>query len=153
VPSSEVSFCGEGPRSRYYGRTAALRLRVQPCDEDEIWSVFFFIFPSNGARVEWSWQGETEVLGEKPVPVPLCQPQIPMDWSRDQTRASAVRGRRLTAWAMARPSSDAYSELRSVRLAHKFPANFFLQLRGPATALSRKYLHDLTTARHFKSFL
>jgi hypothetical protein len=30
--------------------------------------------------------------------------------------------------------------------------NFFLQLRGPATALSRKFLHDLTTGRHFKSF-
>jgi hypothetical protein len=26
---------GEGPRSRYYGRTTALRLFVQPCDEDE----------------------------------------------------------------------------------------------------------------------
>jgi hypothetical protein len=28
-------FCGEGPRSRWYGRTAALRLIVQPCDEDD----------------------------------------------------------------------------------------------------------------------
>jgi hypothetical protein len=28
-------FCGEGPRSRSYGRTVALRLIVQPCDEDE----------------------------------------------------------------------------------------------------------------------
>jgi hypothetical protein len=28
----------------------------------------------------------------------------------------------------------------------------FLQLRGPATALNRKFLHDLTTARHFKCF-
>jgi hypothetical protein len=27
-------FC-EGPRSRYYGRTAALSLLVQPCDEDD----------------------------------------------------------------------------------------------------------------------
>jgi hypothetical protein len=26
---------GEGPRSRCYGRTAALRLIVQPCDEDD----------------------------------------------------------------------------------------------------------------------
>jgi hypothetical protein len=26
---------GEGPRSRRYGRTATLRLLVQPCDEDE----------------------------------------------------------------------------------------------------------------------
>jgi hypothetical protein len=42
------------------------------------WSVFFFfVFLSNGAPVEWNWLGKTEVLGEKPVPVPLCPPQIP----------------------------------------------------------------------------
>jgi hypothetical protein len=46
-------FCGEGPRSRSYGRTAALRLIVQPCDEDEEKDdQFLFIFPSNGATVE-----------------------------------------------------------------------------------------------------
>jgi hypothetical protein len=28
-------FFGKGPRSRFYGRTAALRLIVQPCDEDD----------------------------------------------------------------------------------------------------------------------
>jgi ephrin-B len=28
-------FGGEGPHSRRYGRTAALRLIVQPCDEDD----------------------------------------------------------------------------------------------------------------------
>jgi hypothetical protein len=28
-------FSGEGPRSRRYGRTAALRLLVQPCDDDD----------------------------------------------------------------------------------------------------------------------
>jgi hypothetical protein len=27
-------FSGEGPRSRRYRRTAAMRLLVQPCDED-----------------------------------------------------------------------------------------------------------------------
>jgi hypothetical protein len=42
-------FCGEGPRSRCYGRTSALRLIVQPCDEDDY---SFFLFPSNGAPVE-----------------------------------------------------------------------------------------------------
>jgi hypothetical protein len=40
------------------------------------WLVFF-VFPCNGAPVEWNWQGKTEVLGVKPVPVPLCPPQIP----------------------------------------------------------------------------
>jgi hypothetical protein len=28
-------FSGEGPHSRRYGHTAALRLLVQPCDEDD----------------------------------------------------------------------------------------------------------------------
>jgi hypothetical protein len=28
-------FYGEGPRSRCYGHTAALRFIVQPCDEDD----------------------------------------------------------------------------------------------------------------------
>jgi hypothetical protein len=46
------------------------------------------------------------VLGEKPVPVPLCPPQIPHGLTRDRTQASAVGGRRLTAWAMARPCTD-----------------------------------------------
>jgi hypothetical protein len=41
---------GEGPRSRCYGRTAALRLFVQPCDEDE--QFFLPSFTSNGAPVE-----------------------------------------------------------------------------------------------------
>jgi hypothetical protein len=58
---------------------------------------------ANPAPVEWYWQGKTEELGEKPVPVPLCPPQIPHGLNRAQTRASAVRGRRLTTWTMARP--------------------------------------------------
>jgi hypothetical protein len=44
-------FIGEGPRSRRYGRTAALRLTVQPCDEDED-DDYFLSFHSNGAPVE-----------------------------------------------------------------------------------------------------
>jgi hypothetical protein len=55
------------------------------------------------ATVEWYWQGKTEELGERPVPLPLCPPQIPHRLTRARTRASAVRGRRLTTWAMARP--------------------------------------------------
>ena len=37
-------FFGEGPRSRSYGRTAALRLIVQSCDEDEGKDDVFFYF-------------------------------------------------------------------------------------------------------------
>jgi hypothetical protein len=32
--TGSIFFC-EGPRSRCYGRTAALRFIVQPCDEDD----------------------------------------------------------------------------------------------------------------------
>jgi hypothetical protein len=50
------------------------------------------------------WQGKTTELGEKSVPVPLCPAQIPHGLTRARNRASAVWGRRLTTWAMARPS-------------------------------------------------
>jgi hypothetical protein len=35
-------FSGEGPRSRRYGRTAAIRLIVKPYDEDDYY--FFVLF-------------------------------------------------------------------------------------------------------------
>jgi hypothetical protein len=71
----------------------------------------FLLFHFNGAPVECKLQSKTDVLGEKPVPLPLCPTQIPHGPTRDRT---AVRGRRLTACAMARPSS----ELR--RILHLF---------------------------------
>jgi hypothetical protein len=46
-------LCGEGPSSRRYWRTAALWLIVQPYYEDD--TLFFLIFPFNGARVELNW--------------------------------------------------------------------------------------------------
>jgi hypothetical protein len=54
--------------------------------------------------VECYWQGKAEELGEKPVPVPFCPPQITHELTRERNRDSAARGRRLTAWAMARPT-------------------------------------------------
>jgi hypothetical protein len=48
---------------------------------------------SNGGMI---LTGKTEELGEERAPVPLCPSQIP----QGQTRASEMRGRRLTAWAM-----------------------------------------------------
>jgi hypothetical protein len=54
--------------------------------------------------VEWRLAGETEALGKKPAPAPLCPPQIAIDQTRDRTRASAVGTQRLPAWVMARPT-------------------------------------------------
>jgi hypothetical protein len=39
-----VSFSGEGPRSRRYGRPVAMRLIVQPCDEDDDDDYYFLSF-------------------------------------------------------------------------------------------------------------
>jgi hypothetical protein len=49
-----VSFFlhGEGPCSRYYGRTTTLRLFVQLYDEDEDEQFFLPSFTSNGAPVQ-----------------------------------------------------------------------------------------------------
>jgi hypothetical protein len=55
-------------------------------------------------RATWLLTGKTEELGEKSVPVQLCPRQIPHALTRTRTRASAVRGRWLTAWATARPA-------------------------------------------------
>jgi hypothetical protein len=57
-------------------------------------SFFFVFFPCNGAPVEWNWQEKTEVLGQKPAPVPLCPPQIP-PWT-DPGSNPGLRGERPT---------------------------------------------------------
>jgi hypothetical protein len=54
----------------------------------------------NRVMVEWYWQGKTEELGEKYVPVPLC-PQIPYRLIHVWTWTSMVRGQWLTTSAMA----------------------------------------------------
>jgi hypothetical protein len=41
----------------------------------------------------------------KPTPVPLCLPQIPHDLTLYQTRAAAVRNRRLTVCAVAQATT------------------------------------------------
>jgi hypothetical protein len=53
-PWRDFFLLGEGPRSRCYGRTTALRLFVQPYDEDEDEDEQFFLpsFKNNGAPVE-----------------------------------------------------------------------------------------------------
>jgi hypothetical protein len=44
----------------------------------------------------------------KPAPVPFCPPHIPHDLTWDRTRAAALESRRLTAWAVARPTRICY---------------------------------------------
>jgi hypothetical protein len=51
--------------------------------------------------VEWYWKKVTEILGEKPVPVPLYRPQFSHTLSLDWACASAVRCRLQSPWAVA----------------------------------------------------
>lgn len=46
-----------------------------------------------GASVERQWLRKTEVLGEKPVPVPICPPQRPHALTWDWTLASPTTNR------------------------------------------------------------
>jgi len=62
------------------------------------------------ARRRWRWVSGNggkllteEVLGENPVTVPLCAPQIWRGLIWDWTWPSMVWNRQVTAWAMARP--------------------------------------------------
>jgi hypothetical protein len=50
-------------------------------------------------------RGKLKNSENKPVPVPLYPPQISNGTIRARSRASAVRGQRLTAWVMVRPIS------------------------------------------------
>jgi hypothetical protein len=77
-------------------------------------------------------QGKTAVLREKPVPVPLCPPQIPYGLTRERTRASAVRGRRLTAWAMSRPVFVSLRRMFFALLTSQCHARGVLQTDAPA---------------------
>jgi hypothetical protein len=69
--------------------------------------------------------GKTEELGEKPIPVPLCPPQIPHGLTQALTRASMVRGWWLTTWAMARPSLNSYINIpNSLRILFNWITSF-----------------------------
>jgi hypothetical protein len=49
--TADFLFCGKGPRSRCYGRTAALRLIVQPCDEDDSFFFRFSVSSTGGMKL------------------------------------------------------------------------------------------------------
>jgi hypothetical protein len=64
------------------------------CDPMEMKLIMFLVMEHRWNEID---RGKRKYSGKKPVPVPLCPPQIPHGLTRDRTRASAVGGRRLTA--------------------------------------------------------
>jgi len=53
---------------------------------------------NGGIILTEEWRGAEE-LGEKPVPLPFCPPQISHRQPRDRNRPYAFRGRSPNAWA------------------------------------------------------
>jgi hypothetical protein len=80
-----------------------------------------------GALVEWYWQGKTELLGEKPVPVQLYPPQISQVLARDRPQASEVSSRPLaasTSVIKCMLNIISFPPPPPARLTHNFPAYY-----------------------------
>ena len=93
------------------------------------------------AMVEWHWQGRTEVLRYKPVPLPLCPPQISHGLTWDWTRTSAVGDRLLSAWAKARPALYRDNN-HNVKLHHQNKLkSHFLDFLSPSGKRLKFYSH------------
>jgi hypothetical protein len=123
------------------------------------WAVFYQVIQV----MEHQWneidRGNWQV-GEKPVPVPLCPPQTPHGLTRVRTRASVVRGRRLTAWAMARPTVGVYTDIHIKGIDTRTPLTpcstvLLEKLTGPQLVKkfptfygTRRFITALATARH-----
>jgi hypothetical protein len=88
VKTSYTVHCGACRCGFLWWRAPQQMLRTHRSLES-LWSVFFSFFEV----MEHRWNKivrENRSTGEKPVPVPLCPPQIPHGLTRDRTRASAV---------------------------------------------------------------
>jgi hypothetical protein len=85
-----TSLTEEGPAADATNATQPWGLLCNPVMKIN-WNMHsLFIFPSNGAPVEWNWQDRNRSVRGKPVPVPLFPPQIPHWLTRDRTAVSAV---------------------------------------------------------------
>jgi hypothetical protein len=69
------------------------------------WMNFFFNFRKSGAYVGMILTGENRRTRRKTCPIATLSTTDPTGLTWARTRAAAVRGRRLTAWPIARPRS------------------------------------------------
>jgi hypothetical protein len=84
-------FCCEGPRSRCYGRPQPLSLLCNP-----VMNMIFPLFLVMEHRWNKTDTKKPKYSEKKHVPEPICPPQISRGLTRNRTRASAVRDRRIT---------------------------------------------------------
>jgi hypothetical protein len=64
------------------------------------WLIFFSFFQIMEHRWNVIYRGKPEYSGKNLYQCNFVHHKSHMDWSRDRTRASAVGGRQLTAWAL-----------------------------------------------------
>jgi hypothetical protein len=127
VPKNETRFCIVVYFLSSYWRMAFRPIRVvlfMSMGRDEAIGGVLFI-PNSYMRMETHdgmlLTGQTEELGDKNAPVPLCPPQTLHGLSRARTRASTVRGMRLTAGAKARPHTcSTYTGVLSATATHHY---------------------------------
>jgi hypothetical protein len=72
-------------------RVNGVRLSLKCGHQRAYCSSFRRCIPEHRDTVEWYWQGKTEKLGEKTLPVPVRPPEIPYWLSRVQSPTYAIR--------------------------------------------------------------
>jgi hypothetical protein len=84
-PYYGLLFSGEGTRSRGYGRTAALRLILQTCDEDEKkYGQFFSFFQAMEHRWNEIYRGKPKYSGKNLSQCHFVHDKSHTDWYRPQ---------------------------------------------------------------------
>jgi hypothetical protein len=97
--------------------------------------------------------GDNRITRRKPVPVQICPPHIPHGLTHGRSRASAVKGRRLTAWAMAMPihylvlHSFSFSNFSILQFYLTFKTSFF-----PCRSSKTLFISTLFRLFHFRYF-
>jgi hypothetical protein len=136
-------FFVRGPRSWCYGRTAALTLIVQPLwwRWRWRWAVFYQVLQVMEHQCN-KIDRENRQLGEKPVPVPLCPPQIShgLDLGLNRDRTPGLRGERPTINRLSHGTAKLYFivTLFSCQALSYFPTfrhNFLLKPESLKLAL------------------
>ena len=89
----KIFFVKQGPAADATTAPQPWGLLCNPVMKRKMISSFFFIFPSNGAPMEWNWQGKTEVLGGKTCPSTTLSTTNPT-WT-DPGSITGLRGVRL----------------------------------------------------------